>query len=138
MDGGPTHGEPVLGLELLGEMRGVEPRVPASGQGEDLLLHGGRQAAPRRAAPIAMYEGLAPIRSEARQQPPHVALRQAQTPGRLGPGEAVLEDQPQGVVSVKITLTHGHQSRGGGHGVSLRKWESLPLPSRTLRKSLNS
>jgi hypothetical protein len=92
VDGGATHGEPVLGLEFLREMRGVEARIQAAGQREDLLLHGGGQTAARGPAPVAVHEALAPVRPEAGQQPPDLPLGQAQTHGRLGPGEAVFED----------------------------------------------
>ena len=92
VDGGATHGEPVLGLEFLREMRGVEARIQAAGQREDLLLHGGGQTAARGPAPVAVHAALAPVRPEAGQQPPDLPLGQAQTHGRLGPGEAVFED----------------------------------------------
>jgi hypothetical protein len=45
VDGRPADGDPGLLLELLRQVRGVQARIPALGQGEDLLLQGRGEAA---------------------------------------------------------------------------------------------
>jgi hypothetical protein len=67
---GSADGEALDRRELLGEVVAVEPRIPSSGQGDDLRAEGLRQPVRRRAAPIAVDQGHRPVPPEA---PPEAA-----------------------------------------------------------------
>lgn len=132
MDGHPTDAQARLRLELLREVRGVQPRIPALGQGEDLLLGGRGEAAPRGLAPIAVDQGVLAVGPQPGEEPPDVPLAQVQTRGGLGAGEPVLPHQAERVIAVEIALTHGRQRVGWGHGPSWGEKES-PAPRTSCR-----
>jgi hypothetical protein len=119
VDGRAANGEPGLRLELLREVRGVQPRILALGQGEDLGLGGLREAAPRGPAPIAVDQRLLAVGPQPGEEPPDVPLAQVQTCGGLGAGDPALEYQTERVIAVEIALTHGSQRVVWGHGASL-------------------
>ena len=105
VDGDPADRE-ARGLELLGELRGVEARVLPSGPAEDLLPRGLGQAASRRPAPVPVDHGSAALLSEPGEEPSDVPEAQAETLGRLGAGEPVLADEVQGMVAMQPLLAH--------------------------------
>jgi hypothetical protein len=138
MHGGPAHGESVLGLELLGQMGRVQAGVLAPREGQDLRLAGGGEPASGGPTPVPVDQRLAALRAQAGEQPPHVPLGEAKNHRGLGPGQAMLADEPERVIALEIALTHQQEPRTVGHRASWIKSETLAPSLFTLRKLLNS
>ena len=107
LDRHPTHREARLRLELLREVRGIQARILALRQGEDLSLDDLGEAPPRGPAPIAMHEGAAPLRAQPGEEPPDLPFAQLETSCGVLSGHPSLVHQVQDVVAMQLFLTHG-------------------------------
>lgn len=91
VDGRATDHQPLVGLQLLGQVRGVQARIAAPGYGEDALLEGAGETTGRRLPPIAMHEGMLARNPDRSQKPPNLPQPQSEAAGRLAARDAVLE-----------------------------------------------